>query len=536
MSNECFVILYLTVGCTVNTDCLPTEQCLNGKCKDPCTVGRPCPPTFTCTPQNHFPQCSCIRGIANLTSRSCDVPLCTSSINCPDHLVCYQGKCVDLCEIIKPCGINANCEIIDHNPICSCDRTLTGDPYIKCVEFERPQCLNDLECPDEMGCIQGKCGDICDHMNICGENSKCRINRSGIRKSVFCECIDGYSGDPYTVCSVDTRLSIGCRLDSDCDINSRCINGKCGDTCELDNICRSSGAECRSINHRPLCYCPSGYVGDPATKCTKVECVQDNDCNFDSICLRNRCVNTCSVNDKCGTNARCHSDNHSSQCLCFPGFTGDPYRECTEIQCFTNLDCADSLICTDNACVNPCKTANPCRVSQVCDVVDHRILCTCENGFILRENDCQPQPGKQLSNCIVDADCSDDRACMAESCKNMCDDKPCGINATCQMRHKNNDAMVTCVCGEGFVGNPFEECVEVPRVISGCRSNSDCHWTESCDNGKCKDPCLSNTGSFCGDGALCQVTDHRPICSCPLRHAGDPLTRCYLGKIYCPWR
>lgn len=520
--------MIIPVACTVNTDCLPSEQCLEGRCRNPCTVGRPCPLTFTCTPQNHFPQCKCQLGIANIIDKKCDVSNCVSSDECPEHLACYKGKCTDMCELLKLCGDGALCEMINHSPICSCEKSLIGDPYISCENFEKPQCENDLECSEDLGCFNGKCKDMCKHMNICGQNTNCRVNRAGLRKSVYCECISGYLGDPYSHCSPDFSLLSKCSNDANCNKNLKCSNGNCIDPCEMASVCVGNGALCRTLEHRPMCYCPSGFSGDPVIRCVRSECTIDKDCNVNSICLGDRCVDTCSVNNKCGNNAKCHSDNHSSQCICSPGFTGDAYKTCEHLQCIVDADCADSLVCSEHLCINPCKTDNPCGSSQVCDVINHRILCTCENGFILNnDNSCESQPGKQLSACSLDADCSEETACLGGRCKNMCDDNPCGINATCYMRHKIGEAMMICECEEGFVGNPFEECSIISRVPSGCLRNNECPWSEFCSNGRCVDPC-SDIG-VCGDGAMCQAHNHRAVCSCPLRHAGDPHIACLSG-------
>ena len=445
-------------------------------------------------------------------------------------MVCYQGKCEDLCSLAKPCGRAADCEIIKHAAICSCDKSLTGDPYVACVDFENPQCENDLECLGDAGCFNGICKEMCDHMNVCGENAVCRVNRAGIRKSIYCECISGFTGDPYNYCSPDIFELPQCSNDEDCDLNFKCSDGKCIDLCEMNQICVSSGALCRTLRHRPMCYCPPGYVGDPVTKCVKSECSSDNNCKFDSICLSDRCVNTCSVNDKCATNAQCHSENHSSQCICLPGYTGDPYKKCEQLQCISDSDCSDSLTCTDNRCINPCKISSPCDSSRTCDVINHKIICTCENGFVLNnDNNCEPQPGKQLSTCIVDADCSNERACMLDQCMDMCSENPCGIDAICRMRHKNGEAMMICECSEDFIGNPFEECTAVSRIPSGCSSNTECPWSESCNRNRCVDPC--SLDDVCGQGAMCHIRDHRAVCSCPLRHAGDPLLFCSPGKL-----
>ena len=43
------------------------------------------------------------------------------------------------------------------------------------------------------------------------------------------------------------------------------------------------------------------------------------------------------------------------------------------------------------------------------------------------------------------------------------------------------------------------------------------------------DPCSVNNP--CGEGAQCENSRGRPVCSCPPGHAGDPYVRCVRGNI-----
>lgn len=41
-----------------------------------------------------------------------------------------KQKCQDPCP--GSCGFNANCNVYNHNPICSCIEGYTGDPFTSC--------------------------------------------------------------------------------------------------------------------------------------------------------------------------------------------------------------------------------------------------------------------------------------------------------------------------------------------------------------------------------------------------------------------
>jgi len=94
-----------------------------------------------------------------------------------------------------------------------------------------------------------------------------------------------------------------------------------------------------------------------------------------------------------------------------------------------------------------------------------------------------------------------------------CNPNPCGPNAECI---PNGDT-ANCRCPSGYQGDPFTFCKK-----GECEFDHDCPHLLACFDFKCKDPCLGT----CGTAAVCQVKDHRPICSCPPRYTGDPLTHC----------
>jgi hypothetical protein len=55
---------------------------------------------------------------------------CKSDLECPDHLACINRECRDPCN----CGVNADCTVINHRPVCKCRPGFEGNPQIRCEE------------------------------------------------------------------------------------------------------------------------------------------------------------------------------------------------------------------------------------------------------------------------------------------------------------------------------------------------------------------------------------------------------------------
>lgn len=68
-----------------------------------------------------------------------------------------------------PCGTNAVCQEYNGAGACSCIPEFHGDPYIEC----RPECILNSECPSNRACINSKCVDPCP--GTCGYNAECQI-------------------------------------------------------------------------------------------------------------------------------------------------------------------------------------------------------------------------------------------------------------------------------------------------------------------------------------------------------------------------
>lgn len=100
---------------------------------NPC-IPSPCGPNSQCRTQNNLPVCSCLSSYIGRPP-NCR-PECMLNSDCRSNLACINLKCQNPC--IGSCGLNAECSVSNHIPLCTCNSGLSGDPFIRC--HEKPQC------------------------------------------------------------------------------------------------------------------------------------------------------------------------------------------------------------------------------------------------------------------------------------------------------------------------------------------------------------------------------------------------------------
>lgn len=98
-----------------------------------------------------------------------------------------------------------------------------------------------------------------------------------------------------------------------------------------------------------------------------------------------------------------------------------------------------------------------------------------------------------------------------------CYPSPCGPNARCRVENQ----YAICECLPEYQGNPYESC------RPECLVSSDCAMNKACIRNKCQDPCPGT----CGISAVCFVSNHIPICSCPESYTGDAFQICQLTPV-----
>lgn len=102
---------------------------------------------------------------------------------------------------------------------------------------------------------------------------------------------------------------------------------------------------------------------------------------------------------------------------------------------------------------------------------------------------------------------------------NPCLPSPCGPYSQC----KDINGSPACSCLSGYVGNP-------PNCRPECVINSDCANDKACIRESCINPCPGS----CGINAVCEVTNHIPVCSCLEGYTGDPFSNCFIKPLRMP--
>lgn len=100
---------------------------LPGPPRDPC-IPSPCGLNSDCRSVGGTPSCSCLPNYTG-SPPNCR-PECTINPECPSNLACMREKCRDPCP--GSCGFSAQCEVINHTPICTCPAGYTGNPFENC--------------------------------------------------------------------------------------------------------------------------------------------------------------------------------------------------------------------------------------------------------------------------------------------------------------------------------------------------------------------------------------------------------------------
>lgn len=498
--------------------------------------------------------CTCKPGYSGNPLLACH-PECIVNNDCPFDKACIGNKCENPCANV--CGIHANCEIINHVPLCYCPPEYSGDPFVACNPYYLPPVSHIPLNP-------------CDP-SPCGPNSRCLINHE---KYATCSCLPGYDGlPPY--CKPE------CLLSSDCLQTQACVNQQCVDPCP--GTC-GIGARCAIINHNPICSCAPGQIGDPFVSCQtpsvveqpknpenpcepspcgpnsicqvkqnrpvcsclanyigsppycRPECSISQECPRDKACIKEKCQNPC--NGNCGVNAKCDVVNHSPFCSCLNGYEGDAFIGCSRIP---------EIIVPSDPCI-----PSPCGENTQCTNRNGVAVCTCIPPYIG-----QPYGGGCRPECIGNGECPNHLACISQHCRDPCPGV-CGSNAECSVVNH----VPVCACLPGYSGDPFRSCRYEPvtvrptnpceptpcgansicRVVSGhsvcscqggyvgappncrpeCVLNNDCSADKTCIQNKCRDPCPGT----CGVNARCQVISHLPHCICPTGYEGDPFVNC----------
>nr|UEK51539.1 NOTCH1-like protein [Parasacculina yatsui] len=451
--------------CVSDQECHnPQYVCRNQKCINPCLEPGTCGVNANCNVRNHQVVCTCPSGYQGSAHIHCHAP--QLAVHQRSQARGPPAPPTDPCAG-GVCGINANCEAVNGRAVCSCPQGSQGDPLTSC---RRGECTYDSECPLRQACIDVKCQDPC-LGGVCGVGAKCSVENH----RAICSCPKNYLGDPFTLCRYNPEAA--------------CTPSPCG-----------KNTNCRVQGGQAVCSCIGSYIGNPLTGC-RPECVSDTECSASQVCAQNRCKNACT--GTCGKNARCEAVNHRPVCECPKYYKGNGITGCYP-ECVTHSECPSHKACINHQCGDPC--VNACGTGAECEVTNHKAICKCPKGYDGHPFDrCYPAPPRDV-----------------------CVPNPCGSNAECNHgTDRENKPRPVCTCAKGYFGNPLISCAR-----GECENSQDCASTKACYNYSCVNPCFDSTGtSVCGTNAQCDVKNHKAICSCLREYTGDPLTECRLKPI-----
>jgi hypothetical protein len=124
----------------------------------------------------------------------CKTVGCRSDSECAEDHACRNGDCTPVCGPDGwPCGGQAVCKGVAHQPTCSCPPGLTGDPYVTC---NRRECDDNSKCPPDQECINKICEDPCAIRDFCNPDEICSVENHQAR----CDCPLGTEGDRSGAC------------------------------------------------------------------------------------------------------------------------------------------------------------------------------------------------------------------------------------------------------------------------------------------------------------------------------------------------
>jgi len=138
-----------------------------------------------------------------------------------------------------------------------------------------PECTTHDECSNNKACSNLKCIDSC--IGACGTGAECRVEKH----QAICSCPAGTTGHPFDRCRPlqfiilkQNRRSQQYPYERYTFVDDLCNPNPCGQ----DADCKPGKDE--SGNDRSVCFCRSGFLGDPLVSCRRGQCIDHAVLNY----------------------------------------------------------------------------------------------------------------------------------------------------------------------------------------------------------------------------------------------------------------
>ena len=390
------------------------------------------------------------------------VPVCETSLDCPQAYVCIDGQCVQQeCNEVTVCPGREN------------EETFCAPAGVEPKQPDKQFC-SPIQCKNNQDCEKYGAGYVCNEYLDC-------VAGSTVDVIAFADVV--HQPDEYTP-PEETSPCTACVMDSDCgDLKCYALGGGtfCFGPCKTNDDC-ATGWMCYELSNEGKQCIPLSFG-----------------CNSDCLAAE------CPVGEIC--------DQESGQCV----KGGDKCAPCT-----LDWDCMDGLRCYQDgkycapACVN-----DACQQNAVCQQVNTIPvnLCISNSPACCYGSDCQACPAAKPYPCGGECcECTSDNHCpQGESCTNdTCSPGPCtdpakphlcldGACHECCTSVACADQGAGCVCNKSIwkceCAQP-EECTFCPPSYPACTQiNGIWSCVQCTDDSYCANESTCDLGLYSCSGA-----------------------------------